>query len=434
MNTEVGFVGLAVLCVLLLVRVPLAVAMAGVAYVGTGYMVGWPAALSTLATTPYNFTASWTLSAIPMFLLMGYVSFYANLTNRLFDAARVVFRMIPGGLGIACIMACSGFAAACGSSLAGAAAMGRIAIPRMVAQGYHPGIACGLVAAGGTLGALIPPSILMILYCVFTETAVTPVFLGGISVGLLTAFGYCVVIYLVALFRPHLIPREAQDRDGTTTGQALGGVAPIIALILLVFGGMFGGLFTATEAGAVGAVGAILLAWFIGQLNTGSLLEAIRETLVTCSALFFVGVGTVLFTRFLSLSGVTGLIGNAFSDAGMSYWQIMLIIVLIYLVLGMFMEPLGAMLVTLPILLPILEANDLSLIWFGVVVVKLLEIGMITPPIGMNVFVIRSVASDYASLSQMFAGAVLFIVSDIFVLAAIIAFPSIVLFLPRLLG
>jgi TRAP transporter, DctM subunit len=433
MNLTVGLAGLAILFVLLALQVPIAIAMMAVAFVGVWIMLGLSPAIGVLANTPYEFVASWTLSAVPMFLLMGFIAYHGGLTSGLFDAAKVGLRKVPGGLGIAAIVACSGFASVCGSSLATAASLGRIAIPEMVRAGYKPSFATGALAAGGTIGALIPPSILMIIYGVFSETSVTAVFVGGIAAGLLTAASYIVVILLIAWFRKDIIPAEAvgvADLDGR---QVLLNVWPILVLILLVFGGLFSGLFTATEAGAVGAAGAIGLVAITGRLKWSVLRQSILETLGTCASLFIIGVGAVMFTRFLGLSGVAGLISGAVQGFDLNYFQLMFVIVVIYLILGMFMEPFGAMLVTLPVLLPVLHAQDISLVWFGVFLVKLLEVGMITPPLGMNVFVIRNVAGEYASLTDVFRGVTLFLLADLVVVTALVVFPDIILFLPAML-
>lgn len=433
MNLTVGIAGLVILFVLLALQVPIAIAMMAIAFVGVWVMLGLSPAIGVLANTPYEFVASWTLSAVPMFLLMGFIAFHGGLTSGLFDAAKVGLRKVPGGLGIAAIVACSGFASVCGSSLATAASLGRIAIPEMVRAGYKPSFATGALAAGGTIGALIPPSILMIIYGVFSETSVTAVFVGGISVGLLTAASYIVVILFIAWFRKDIIPAEAvgvADLDGR---KVLMAVWPILVLILLVFGGLFSGLFTATEAGAVGAAGAIGLVAITGRLKWSVMRQSILETLGTCASLFIIGVGAVMFTRFLGLSGVAGLISGAVQGFDLNYFQLMFVIVVIYLILGMFMEPFGAMLVTLPVLLPVLHAQDISLIWFGVFLVKLLEIGMITPPLGMNVFVIRNVAGEYASLTDVFKGVTLFLIADLVVVTALVVFPDIILFLPAML-
>jgi tripartite ATP-independent transporter DctM subunit len=428
-----GLIGLLILLVLLALQVPVAIAMIIVAFGGVWMMFGIGPAVGVLANTPYDFVASWTLSAVPMFLLMGFVAYHAGLTAGLFDAAKLALRKVPGGLGIAAILACSGFASVCGSSLATAASMGRIAIPEMVKAGYRPSFATGALAAGGTIGALIPPSILMIIYGVFAETSVTKVFLGGISVGLLTAVFYAVLILIVAATRKDIIPATPIGVEDLDTRSVVQAVWPVLVLIVLVFGGLFSGQFTATEAGAVGAAGAIAISVVTGRMNWQIFGKSVLETLSTCASLFLIGVGAVMLTKFFGLSGVAGLIGSAVRDYDLGYFELMVLIVVIYLILGMFMEPFGAMLVTLPVFLPVLNAQNVDLIWFGVFLVKLLEIGMITPPLGMNVFVIRNVASQYASLADIFRGVAMFIVADIVLIGFLILFPDLATFLPNLL-
>lgn len=436
MSVATGFVAIAVLLGLLVLRIPIAFAMILVSFGGIVSMLGPGPAIGLLASGPYDFAASWTLSAVPMFLLMGFVCYHTGMTTGLFAAANVFLRRVPGGLAISSVLACSGFASVCGSSVACAAAMGRIAIPEMVRSGYKPSFACGTVAAGGTIGALIPPSILMIIFGVFAQTSVTEVFLGGISVGLLTAASYIAVILIVSAVSPDTVPRRdrAVDRGPLSARDALVGVWPIMVIVLIVFGGMFSGLFTATEAGAIGSSAAILIATVKRTLTRRAVRDALIETLTTTSALFVIAIGAALFTRFLGLSGTSRFIVSFVTEQELSYPMLMLGIVVIYLLLGMFMEPFGAMLVTLPVFLPIIEAQELSLIWFGVLVVKLLEIGMITPPVGMNVFVIRSVASNYASLGAIFRGVINFLVADLVVIVLIVAVPALVLWLPGILG
>ncbi|MEX0957119.1 MAG: TRAP transporter large permease subunit [Rhizobiaceae bacterium] len=433
MNLAAGLVGLAVLLLLLALQVPVAIAMIIVAFGGVWIMFGLQPAIGVLANTPYDFVASWTLSAVPMFLLMGFVAYHAGLTAGLFDAAKLALRKVPGGLGIAAIFACSGFAAVCGSSLATAASMGRIAIPEMIKAGYRPSFATGALAAGGTIGALIPPSILMIIYGVFAETSVTQVFLGGISVGILTAISYTAVILIVAAFRKDIVPATPIGVENLNARSVVRAVWPVLVLIMLVFGGLFSGKFTATEAGAIGAAGAILISIVTGRMSWHVFGQSVLETLSTCASLFIIGVGAVMLTKFLGLSGVAGLIGGAVNDFELGYFELMLLIVVIYLILGMFMEPFGAMLVTLPVLLPVLHAQNIDLVWFGVFLVKLLEVGMITPPLGMNVFVIRNVAGQYASLTDIFRGVAIFIAADIVLIILLIAAPELSLFLPRLM-
>jgi tripartite ATP-independent transporter DctM subunit len=432
--TEIGFAGIAALLVLLALRVPVALALILVSFVGIGWIFDWQPAFGLLASTPYDFVTSWTLSSIPMFLLMGFVSFHTGITSGLFDAAKTAFRRVPGNLAISGVIACSGFAAVCGSSLACAAAMGRIAIPEMVRSGYQPNFASGTIAAGGTIGALIPPSILMIVYGVFSETSIIKVFLGGISVGLFTAASYIAVILILSRLRPDIVPPAASAGAHQSVRQAVAAIWPVLALSVAVFGGLFSGIFTATEAGAIGAVGAILISLTMGRLTWQVLRQSLLETLSTCASLFIIGVGAAMFTRFLGVSGLAGFISSAVTGSELSYVQLMIIVVLVYLLLGMFMEPFGAMLVTLPIFLPIFDATSINLVWFGVLLTKLLEIGMISPPFGMNVFIIRGVAAEYVTLTGIFRGISLFLLADLVVVTLIIAFQDIVLFLPGLLG
>ncbi|MFD1913734.1 TRAP transporter large permease [Halodurantibacterium flavum] len=433
MNVEAGFWGAGILILLLLFRVPVALALMAVSFGGIAALIGVQPALGVLSNTPYSFVASWTMSAVPMFLLMGFVAFHSGLTGGLFEAAKALLRRVPGALAISSIFACSGFAAVCGSSLATAAAMGRIAIPEMVRAGYNPGFAAGSIAAGGTIGALIPPSILMIIYGVFAETSITRVFIGGIGIGIVTALSYAIVVLVIAWLRPDIVPRRPIEDEKLSARAALGKVWPVLLLIVLVFGGMFSGFFTATEAGAVGAAGSLGCAALVGRLNWPVLKQSLLETLMTSASLFIIGIGAAMFTRFLGITGLSSFIASYVSDAGLTYVQLMLIVVLIYVLLGMVMEPFGALLITLPVLIPIFNAEGISLVWFGVVVVKLLEIGMITPPVGLNVFVIRNVAAKYATVVQIFGGVVPFIIADFAVIALVVAFPGIVLFLPSLL-
>ena len=429
MSVSTGALGVLVLFVLLLLRLPVALSLIAVSFGGVAMLLGVTPAIGILANTPYSFVANWTLSAVPMFLFMGFVAYHAGLTGGLFEAAKAVLRRIPGALAISSVFACSGFAAVCGSSLATAAAMGRIAIPEMVRAGYAPSFAAGAVAAGGTIGALIPPSILMIVYGVFAETSVLKVFAGGVTIGVLTALSYAALILLMSWRRPDLVPPRPLG-DAPPAGEALLAIWPVLLLMALVFGGLFTGLFTTTEAGAMGAAGALLISLATRRLTFAAFRTALIETLATSASLFFIGVGAAMFTRFLGLTGLTSFISAAVGGADLGYWHLMLIVVALYLALGMFMEPFGALLVTLPVLLPIFKAEGIDLVWFGVLVVKLLEIGMITPPVGLNVFVIRNVAGEYATTPQIFRGVLPFLAADLVVVLIAIAFPALILFLP----
>jgi len=433
MSVETGLYGVIGLFLLLALRVPVALALIAVSFGGVTFLLGITPAIGILSNTPYSFVSSWTLSAVPMFLLMGFVAYHTGLTTGLFEAAKSVLKRVPGALAISSIFACSGFAAVCGSSLATAAAMGRMAVPEMVKAGYSPSFATGAIAAGGTIGALIPPSILMIVYGVFAETSVIKVFMGGITIGILTAVAYSIVVLLISWLRPDIAPPRPIDMGNVSAAEAILKIWPVILLMVIVFGGLFSGIFTATEAGAVGAFGAIAISFATRRLNFTIFRTALVETLTTSASLFVIGIGAAMFTRFLGLTGLTGAISNIVGGAELNYYQLMLIVVVLYLVLGMFMEPFGALLVTLPVLLPIFQAEGIDLIWFGVFVVKLLEIGMITPPVGLNVFVIRSVVIEHATVAQIFKGVIPFLIADIIIVIIAIAAPGLILFLPSIL-
>ena len=433
-DVQIGLSGLAVLFVLIALRLPVALALIGVSFAGLWYMMGWGIAWGSLGLIPYQFSANWVLSSVPMFLLLGYVCYHAQLTQGLFRAARLWLTRIPGGLAVASIFGTTGFAAVCGSSVACSAAMGRVAVPEMIEHRYQPGLATSTVAIAGTVGALLPPSIIMILYGIIAQESITKLFLGGIAAGLITVLGYIIVVVTRVKLNPALAPSTTEHIDRTEKWKALWEVWPVVMIMVGIFGGLFAGLFTPTEAGAVGAALACVVALCKRTLTWGRFRDAVLETLLTTGTLLIIAMGASLLTRFLSLSGAGDFLSSLVIDAGASTLAVLLIIVLIYLLLGMFLEPIGAMLLTLPIVLPIIDSVDLSLIWFGVVLTKLLEIGMVTPPIGMNIFVIKSVVGDLVATGAIFKGVLWFLVMDILVLAVLMAFPDIILFLPRVLG
>lgn len=432
-NELIGLVGIGALLVLLILRVPIGIALIVVPFAGIWVLLGERPAWGILSAVPYDFAAKWTLSSVPMFLLMGYVTYHAGLTRSLFDAGRTWLAWMPGGLAVASVFGSAGFAAVTGSSVACAAAMGRIAIPEMMKKNYDPALATGTIAAAGTLGALIPPSILLILFGVFAEVSIGKLFIGGIGAGLLTAVAYVLTIVIRAWINPSLAPRPDTMPPLSERLHHLRETWPILLLVVAVLGGLFLGLFTATEAGAVGAFSSIVIAWVKGRLNLEVLWKSIVETLATTGTLFFIAVGANLLTRFLALSGATDVISDFIMGFGTDTILLIIGISLLYILLGMFLEPLGAMLLTLPVLLPVLEGAQVDMIWFGVFLVKFLEIGMITPPIGLNVFVIKGVIGNLASLTTVFRGIMWFLLADLVVVVLLVAFPQIITFLPSLM-
>ena len=416
----IGVVCLVAVLLLILIRVPIAVSLLSVSFVGIYSIIGLTPALSMLTNVPYSFAASWTLSSVPMFLLMGYIAYHSGLTRGMFEAARAWLGWMPGGLAVASLCGAGGFAAVTGSSIACSAAIGRIAVPEMHRQGYDIRVATGSVAAGGTIGALIPPSILLILFGIQAEVSITKLFLGGLIVGVISLGLYIGAVLVVYFLAPARMPRAAHSTRQERI-DAIKEVWPVVLMIGIVFGGLFSGIFTATEAGAVGAVIAALIGLARGKLSKTAFQESCMDTLLSSGSLFMIAIGANLFTRLVSLSGLTNAIGSGIESLGFGILGILILITLIYLVLGMFLEPIGAMLLTLPLFLPLMNVHGVNEIWFGILVAKLLEIGMITPPVGLNVFVIHSVAREYVKLEQIFAGVMPFLIADILLVIGMLA-------------
>lgn len=417
----IGFICLAAVLGLIFMRVPISISLLLVSFLGIAAVGGWESAMSMITALPYSFAASWTLSSIPMFLLMGFVAFHTGMTRGLFEAARAWLGWLPGGLAISSIGGASGFAAVTGSSVACSAAIGRIAVPEMHRNGYDVGIATGAVAAGGTIGALIPPSILLIIFGIQTETSITKLFAGGLVVGLISMVLYFAVIWLIYWRDPSRLPKgepvPAAERRAATLS-----VWPVALLVLVVFGGLFGGIFTATEGGAIGAMATIVIALVRGELNLEKFKDSCTDTLLSSGSLFMIVIGAALFTRLIAMTGISWELADWIDERSFSVLGILIVITLIYLALGMFLEPIGAMLLTLPLFLPLIIDYGVDTVWFGLLVAKLLEIGMITPPVGLNVFVIHSVAKDYASLEKIFRGVLPFIVADLVLVVMLLAY------------
>lgn len=430
-DPQIGLLGILGLLVLIAIRVPIGIALVVVSYLGIWGIVGQSAAWGMLQVVPHTFIANWTLSSVPMFLLMGFVCYHAGLTRGLFDAARLWLARLPGGLAIASVFGCSGFAAVTGSSVACAAAMGKVAVPEMVRNKYDMALATGTLAAAGTIGALIPPSILLIIFGVVAQVSINDLFLGGIGAGLATALTYVIVILIRVKLNPELAPPVTEQYPLRQKLVALKETLPLLVLVVGVLGGMFGGLFTATQAGAVGALLSFVVAAFRRTLTREAFNRSVTETLTTCGSLFIVTIGASMLTRFLTLSGLGEAISGTISDMNTSPVMLILGITLVYLLLGMFLEPIGAMLITLPIFLPLVGTAGISLIWFGVYVTKLLEIGMVTPPVGMNVFVISSTVGRTAPTDLVFRGVLWFFVADLFLLIFLVSFPDIIMLIPN---
>jgi tripartite ATP-independent transporter DctM subunit len=354
------------------------------------------------------------------------------MTAHMFEAARLWLGHLPGGLAVATNFACAGFAAASGSSLATTLAVGRIAIPEMIRYRYDAGLASGVVSCAGTLGIMIPPSIIMVIYGIFAETSIAALFIGGILPGLLTAAVYAAMIVGRCVIWPDLAPRLEIRATWRERIDAVLKVWPLPVLVLGVIGSIYGGIATPTEAAAVGAVLAVLIALALGRLTWTALRESLREAAFNTATLFFVAIGAVLLTRFMAFSGVPAFLGQVVQANAVSPLWIVIGAAVIYLVLGCFLDPIGLILLTLPVFLPMFKAAGLDLVWFGILLVKFVEIGLITPPVGLNVYGAKIILPD-VPLETIFKGALWFLGCEAVIVTLLIAFPQISLYLPSLM-
>ncbi|AXS41543.1 TRAP transporter large permease [Breoghania sp. L-A4] len=440
-GTTVGLVAFASVLGLLALRVPIAFALAGVAAVGTFVIFAFRTGSFTpeRAINPttslvfsnfYDLVHSYDLSMIPLFVALGHIAYRSEITTRIYDAARVWLVNVPGGVAMASILGCGGFSAITGSSIACASTMGRICSPEMLRMGYDKRLATASVAAGGTLGSLIPPSVLFIIYGIFTETSISKLFLAGILPGLLTLAGFLFVVFVWVKRDPSAAPVFKGTLARGDRRRAAFKAWPALALFAIIIGGIYGGIFTATEAAAICVAVATIFGFAQKKLTLQGLIDSLRETALQTAAIFIIAASAKIFVAFVALTGVAGSIGETVTAANLSPGVLLLVIALVYLALGMFLDPIGIMVLTLPLMIPLVESYGFDLIWFGVVVIKLLEIGLITPPVGLNVFVIGNVVGKEVSIDKIFAGVMRFLAVDVIVLLLLILFPIISILIP----
>ncbi|SEG69998.1 TRAP transporter large permease [Marinobacterium lutimaris] len=429
-NLQIGMAGIAIALGLIALRVPIGVALGLVSIAGLAMMTNLSVALGMVSATPFDFAGQWELSAAPMFLFMGYLCTSTNMTQGLFTAMRLFLARLPGGLAVSSVIASAFFAAASGSSVATSAAMSRIAVPEMLKHNYNRGLATGTIAASGTLGSLIPPSVLLVLYGVYAQVSVGQLFMAGFLPGIMSAGLYILMIMLRVKRNPELAGNSAERATSREKIDAIKEIWPLPLLIGAVLGGIFLGIFSPTEAGAVGTCIAALIAITRRTLTVSAVKDAIVNTASSTASIFIILIGSLFFTRFLALSGVPTAFSDLILGVSTETWWILLAVALIYLVLGMFIDSIGLMLLTLPLILPLVQGADMNLIWFGIIVVKLLEVGLVTPPIGLNVYVIKGALGNTVSLPEVFKGVSWFILMDIIALLLIILIPALSLYLP----
>ncbi|CAM3254782.1 TRAP transporter large permease [Paracoccus nototheniae] len=439
-------VGLAAMVTLLLMaalRVPIALALAGVASAGSvlifagqgGSLISGAAFGQTgvaLAADVRELLSAPDLWMVPLVIALGNIALCSGIATRIYDAAVVWLHPLRGGMAMASLLGCGGFAALSGSSIACASTMGRICVPEMVRQGYDPRLAAGSVAVGGTLGSLIPPSVLFILYGVFTQTPVAQLFLAGILPGFLSLAGMLAVVVWWVGHDPKAAPRPEPRQKGATRAEAAWAAWPPLLLFAVIVGGILSGLFSATAAAAVAVVLAIGIGFAQGRLTPDVLWHAIRDSVMQSGAILLIAVAAKVFLGFVALTGLSAALVAWVADAQIPFAALMLGVVVVYLLLGMVLDPLGILVLTLPFVAPLVQAYDLNLIWFGVIVVKLLEIGLITPPVGLNVFVVSTVTPS-VGIGRIFEGVGRFLAVDILVLALLVLFPVLSLALPGMI-
>lgn len=432
-NIELALWSFPLLLFLIFIRIPIGLTMLLVGLGGAWVVYGsYMPILSQMKQMTYSTFSSYSLSVIPLFLLMGQFAALGGLSQALFKAAEAWIGHRKGGVAMAAVGACAGFGAICGSSLATAATMGQVALPELKRAGYAGGISTACLAAGGTLGILIPPSVVLVIYAILTETNIAKLFLAAFVPGLLAALGYMIVIAIYARLRPQdvgsLPPLPMKDRIAATAK-----VWPVLVIFLVVVGGIYSGLFTPTEGAAIGAFGTGLSAWFSGGLNRKTLLAAVLGTAVATGMIFMIVLGAGVYNTFLALSQLPQEAANAVSGWGVSPTVVLVVILLLYVGLGCFMDSLSMILLTIPVFFPIVTALDFGLtpeefaIWFGILVLIVVEIGLITPPVGMNLFVINSLAKD-VPITQTYRAILPFVASDFLRTAILVAFPGITLF------
>jgi tripartite ATP-independent transporter DctM subunit len=424
---SVGVLSLLALTAFLMSGVRIAFATAICGFLGLWILRGYEPAASLSAQTIVGHITNYNLLVVPLFIMMGFFAYYANITRDIYWAARQWLGHLPGGLAVATIAGCAGFAAACGASTASAAVMGRVALPELKKYGYDDKVSTGCVAAGGTMAIMIPPSVLIVIYGFIAEESIGALLLAGILPGLLQGITYIAML----MFRFKLDPSLGPPIQGITWSDrlvSLKGIWGMIVIILLVMGSMYTGLATPTESAGIGAIGALLMA--LPRLKGKDFAEAMTETVRTTALIFAIVAGVLIYVHFLGFTGTPAAMAKAISELDVSPMVVLIGILLLYLVLGMFIDGIGMVLLTVPIILPTIKHLGIDPIVFGILVVRMVEIGLMTPPVGLNVYVLKGVAKG-VSMGDIFKGCGWFVAVDIVNVAILLAFPWIILAIPN---
>lgn len=427
----IGVLGVALLLLLIFARVPIAVALAGTGLIGYAALDGWSPALKMFGLVPYQLASAYSLSVIPLFILMGAVASRANMATELFQASNAFFSGIRGALANATIGACALFGAICGSSIATAATFSKVAIPEMRRHGYEPSFAAGAVAAAGTLDVLIPPSVLTAIYAIVAEQSLPKLYAAAMIPGIVLAALYVIAVFAVARLKPAWIPKVAAMPLGRRLRAAVGMWKLGVLFFFAVFG-IYLGWFSPTEAAAVAAFVAILIAFATGAMGWRGLADALLETVYTTAVIFFIVVGAFIFSRFIVLTQFPNELARWVQVAGLSPFWILMAIIALYVLLGTFLDEVSTILITVPVTLPLVNAIGFDGIWFGVFVTVMCTIGLISPPTGMTVFVIQAQHPDIP-VPRIYLGTLPFLVADFALVALLIVAPALALWLPSVL-
>lgn len=429
--TEVWLIGMVVMLAVILAGVPIAFAMALLGFLGTVWITGWTPAFGMIAQITYDTGLSYELSVVPLFILMGNFVTRSGLSEELYRASNAWLGHLKGGLAMATVVACAGFSSVCGSSLATAATMAKVAMPSMRRYGYADSLATGSIASGGTLGILIPPSVIMVIYGITTGTNIGKLFMAGIIPGLIGMLGYMAAVAYTTWRDPSLGPPGARAGWGERF-RALNGVWGVLSLFVLVIGGIYLGVFTATEAAGIGAFGAFLIALVKRTLSWRGLYDVLVDSARTTSMMFVVLIGAIIFSNFVNLAGLPNVLQAYVESIALHPMMVILFILVVYLILGCILESLSMVLLTVPIFFPLVVSLGFDPIWFGIVVVVVTEISLITPPVGLNVFVLRAVLPD-VNTGTIFKGIMPFLGADVIRLALLVLVPWISLVLPSMM-
>ncbi|MFA6012939.1 MAG: TRAP transporter large permease [Desulfobacteraceae bacterium] len=430
--TIVGVIGIVALFVLIFSRIPVGLVMALVGVTGFAYMINVDAAMSMMVKDIFDVFGSYNLTVIPLFILMGQIAFHAGISARLFNVAYKMIGHWPGGMAIATIGACAGFAAICGSTNATAATMASVTLPEMKKYGYKDSIATGVVAAGGSLGILIPPSVIFILYGIMTEQSIGKLFMAGILPGIILTILFMLVVMIWAIMDPEVAPRGPKSTFKEKI-VSLSGIIETLLLFILVMGGLFGGLFTPTEAGGVGAMGTLVIALVQRKITFKGIFEALFETTRITAMILVIVAGATIFGHFLAITRLPYDIAQMVSTLALPPFAIMGLIILVYLVGGCFIDALALIMLTVPIFFPVVTAMGFDPVWFGVIIVLVTQMGVITPPVGLNVYVVQSVATE-VPLETIFKGAMPLLFAIILITVVLIFVPQLALFLPSFMA